>query len=135
MKWIHHRYVTDFEQMTDLGKALRSKLQAHAEVTVPAIIFDKPSADGTHKWLLAMDGSGKNAVETVYIPDKGRGTLCVSSQVGCALNCTFCSTATQGFNHHRPGLGRRAPPGQCAAQAAPPHQCGDDGHGRAVDEF
>ena len=100
MKWIHHRYVTDFEQMTDLGKALRAKLQEHAEVVVPNVVFDKPSADGTHKWLLGMGVDGKNAVETVYIPDKGRGTLCVSSQVGCGLNCTFCSTATQGFNRN-----------------------------------
>ena len=100
MKWIHHRYVTDFDQMTDLGKALRAKLQAHAEVVVPNVVFDKPSADGTHKWLLAMGTDGRNAIETVYIPDKGRGTLCVSSQVGCGLNCTFCSTATQGFNRN-----------------------------------
>jgi 23S rRNA (adenine2503-C2)-methyltransferase len=100
MKWIHHRYVTDFEQMTDLGKNLRAKLQEHAEVVVPGIVFDKPSADGTHKWLLGMGVDGKNAVETVYIPDKNRGTLCVSSQVGCGLNCTFCSTATQGFNRN-----------------------------------
>ena len=98
MKWIHHRHVTDFEEMTDLGKALRAKLHEHAEVRVPQIQFEKPSSDGTHKWLLAMDGS--NAIETVYIPDKGRGTLCVSSQVGCALNCTFCSTGTQGFNRN-----------------------------------
>jgi len=100
LKWIHHRHVTDFEQMTDLGKALRSKLHAHAQVNVPTVIFDKPSADGTHKWLLAMGSDGKNAIETVYIPDKGRGTLCVSSQVGCGLNCSFCSTATQGFNRN-----------------------------------
>nr|WP_084087021.1 23S rRNA (adenine(2503)-C(2))-methyltransferase RlmN [Lysobacter daejeonensis] len=98
MKWIHHRYVTDFADMTDLGKALRAKLEAHAEVRVPQVIFDKASTDGTHKWLLGMDP--KNAIETVYIPDKGRGTLCVSSQVGCALNCQFCSTATQGFNRN-----------------------------------
>ncbi len=98
MKWIHHRHVTEFADMTDLGKALRSKLETHAEVRVPQIQFDKPSEDGTHKWLLGMDG--KNAIETVFIPDKGRGTLCVSSQVGCALNCQFCSTATQGFNRN-----------------------------------
>ena len=100
MKWIHHRYVTDFDQMTDLGKSLRAKLQQHAEVVVPNVVFDKPSADGTHKWLLAMGVDGRNAIETVYIPDKTRGTLCVSSQVGCGLNCTFCSTATQGFNRN-----------------------------------
>ncbi|HZH44230.1 MAG TPA: 23S rRNA (adenine(2503)-C(2))-methyltransferase RlmN [Lysobacter sp.] len=98
MKWIHHRYVTDFAGMTDLGKALRAKLEARAEVRVPQVVFDKASEDGTHKWLLGMDTS--NAIETVYIPDKGRGTLCVSSQVGCALNCQFCSTATQGFNRN-----------------------------------
>ena len=98
MKWIHHRHVTDFNDMTDLGKALRAKLEEHADVRVPQIQFDKPSEDGTHKWLLGMDG--KNAIETVFIPDKGRGTLCVSSQVGCALNCQFCSTATQGFNRN-----------------------------------
>ena len=100
MKWIHHRYVTDFNEMTDLGKNLRAKLQEHAEVVVPQVVFDKPSSDGTHKWLLGMGVDGKNAVETVYIPDKSRGTLCVSSQVGCGLNCTFCSTATQGFNRN-----------------------------------
>ena len=98
MKWIHHRHVTDFDAMTDLGKALRAKLQQYAEVMVPQIQFEKPSTDGTHKWLLGMDG--KNAIEAVFIPDKGRGTLCVSSQVGCALNCQFCSTATQGFNRN-----------------------------------
>jgi len=98
MKWIHHRYVTDFAEMTDLGKALRAKLEERAEVRVPQLVFDKASADGTHKWLLGMDP--KNAIETVFIPDKGRGTLCVSSQVGCALNCQFCSTATQGFNRN-----------------------------------
>ena len=98
MKWIHHRHETDFAAMTDLGKALRAKLEQHAVVHVPQVIFDKASADGTHKWLLGMDP--KNAIETVFIPDKGRGTLCVSSQVGCALNCQFCSTATQGFNRN-----------------------------------
>lgn len=98
MKWIHHRHETDFAAMTDLGKALRAKLEAHAVVHVPQVIFDKASVDGTHKWLLGMDP--KNAIEAVFIPDKGRGTLCVSSQVGCALNCQFCSTATQGFNRN-----------------------------------
>ena len=100
MKWIHHRYVTDFGDMTDLGKVLRAKLEERAVVHAPQVVFDKASADGTHKWLLAMGADGKNAIETVYIPDKGRGTLCVSSQVGCALNCQFCSTATQGFNRN-----------------------------------
>ncbi len=98
MKWIHHRYATDFADMTDLGKALRAKLEERAVVRAPQMIFDKASEDGTHKWLLGMDP--KNAIEAVFIPDKGRGTLCVSSQVGCALNCQFCSTATQGFNRN-----------------------------------
>ena len=98
MKWIHHRHATTFEEMTDLGKVLRAKLEEKAEIVVPNVLFDKGSEDGTHKWLLGMDGG--NAIETVYIPDKGRGTLCVSSQVGGARNCSFCSTATQGFNRN-----------------------------------
>lgn len=98
MKWIYHRHATAFADMTDLGKALRSKLEDRCEVRPPKLTFDKPSQDGTHKWLLGMDAG--NAVETVFIPDKGRGTLCVSSQVGCGLNCQFCSTATQGFNRN-----------------------------------
>jgi 23S rRNA (adenine2503-C2)-methyltransferase len=98
MKWIHHRHATSFAEMTDLGKALRARLEDRAEIVVPVVQLDKPSTDGTHKWLLGMDQ--RNAIEAVYIPDKGRGTLCVSSQVGCALNCTFCSTATQGFNRN-----------------------------------
>ncbi len=98
MKWIHHRCTTDFSEMTDLGKSLRAKLEERAVVHAPSVIFEKTAADDTQKWLLGMDA--KNAIETVYIPDKGRGTLCVSSQVGCALNCTFCSTATQGFNRN-----------------------------------
>nr|WP_222564382.1 23S rRNA (adenine(2503)-C(2))-methyltransferase RlmN [Lysobacter antarcticus] len=98
MKWIHHRYVTDFDEMTDLGKALRAKLHEHAEVRAPIVLTEKPSVDGTHKWLIGMDP--KNAIEAVFIPEKGRGTLCVSSQVGCALNCSFCSTGTQGFNRN-----------------------------------
>ena len=98
MKWMYHRHATDFGQMTDLGKELRGKLEQHAVVLPPNTMFEKPSTDGTHKWLLGMDGG--NAIESVFIPDKGRGTLCVSSQVGCGLNCTFCSTGTQGFNRN-----------------------------------
>jgi 23S rRNA (adenine2503-C2)-methyltransferase len=98
MKWIYHRHVTEIAQMTDLGKALRTKLEAAAVVIPPNILLEKPSTDGTHKWLLGMDSG--NAIEAVFIPDKGRGTLCVSSQVGCGLNCQFCSTATQGFNRN-----------------------------------
>jgi 23S rRNA (adenine2503-C2)-methyltransferase len=98
MKWIYHRHICDFELMSDLGKDLRGKLLERAMVMPPNVVLDKPSNDGTHKWLLGMDQT--NAIETVFIPDKGRGTLCVSSQVGCGLNCQFCSTATQGFNRN-----------------------------------
>src|SRR5579885_3231206 len=98
MKWIYHRLKDEFEAMTDLGKSLREKLAEAAYVGPPKTLLDKVSSDGTRKWLLGMDGG--NAVETVYIPEPSRGTLCVSSQIGCALNCTFCSTATQGFNRN-----------------------------------
>ncbi|GMU42223.1 MAG: 23S rRNA (adenine(2503)-C(2))-methyltransferase RlmN [Xanthomonadales bacterium] len=98
MKWIYHHGVTDFAAMTDVGKALRAKLEAGAEIRPPKVLFQKVSTDGTTKWLIELDGG--NAVETVYIPEPTRGTLCVSSQVGCSLNCTFCSTATQGFNRN-----------------------------------
>ncbi|WP_440997304.1 23S rRNA (adenine(2503)-C(2))-methyltransferase RlmN [Arhodomonas sp. SL1] len=98
LKWLHQRRVTDFERMTDLSKALRSRLRECAEVRLPRPVFDQESRDGTRKWVLALDGG--NAIETVFIPENGRGTLCVSSQVGCALDCTFCSTAQQGFNRN-----------------------------------
>jgi 23S rRNA (adenine2503-C2)-methyltransferase len=98
MKWVYHRHVDDFEQMTDLGKTLRNKLADVAEIAPASTLLDKQSADGTRKWLLGREGG--NAVETVYIPEPTRGTLCVSSQVGCGLNCRFCSTATQGFNRN-----------------------------------
>ena len=98
IKWIHQRGVYDFDAMTDLSKALRAKLSELCEVRLPEVIFDQRSADGTRKWLLRLDGG--NAIETVFIPEPNRGTLCVSSQVGCALECSFCSTATQGFNRN-----------------------------------
>ena len=98
MKWIYHRLEDDFGNMTDVGKALRAKLEASCYVGPPKTLFDKGAADGTHKWLLGMDGG--NAVEAVYIPEPTRGTLCVSSQVGCGRNCQFSSTATQGCNRN-----------------------------------
>src|SRR4249919_783717 len=98
MKWMYHRHVTDLAEMTDLGKALRAKLEDKAVVLPPPVQFEKPALDGTHKWLLGAEKAG--AIESVFIPDKGRGTLCVSSQVGCGLACTFCSTGTQGFNRN-----------------------------------
>ena len=95
-RWIHQRGVDDFDAMTDLAKSLRDKLKALAEVRAPAIRSEQRSADGTVKWLFDV-GVG-NGIETVFIPEDDRGTLCVSSQVGCALDCKFCSTGRQGFN-------------------------------------
>jgi 23S rRNA (adenine2503-C2)-methyltransferase len=98
MKWIYRRGVSDVTAMTDLGKALRERLSAVAEVRVPEIIHRQVSGDGTRKWLLRFEGN--QAIEMVFIPEPGRGTLCISSQVGCAMDCTFCSTAQQGFNRN-----------------------------------
>ena len=98
MRWIYHEGVDRFEDMTNLSKALRARLEDVAQVRVPELVTDHPSVDGTRKWVLRM--GDHNAIETVFIPDGERGTLCVSSQVGCTLNCTFCSTATQGFNRN-----------------------------------
>jgi len=98
LKWIHQFGVADFDAMTNISKELRIRLEDTAEITAPKIIFEQKSDDGTRKWLLQVDGD--NRVEMVFIPEKGRGTLCVSSQVGCALDCTFCSTARQGFNRN-----------------------------------
>jgi 23S rRNA (adenine2503-C2)-methyltransferase len=98
MKWIYGQGVTDFEAMTNLSKGLRAALQSCAEIGLPTVVSDYTSDDGSRKWLLQMaDG---NCIETVYIPEAERGTLCVSSQVGCMLNCSFCSTAQQGFNRN-----------------------------------
>ncbi|MEO1889256.1 MAG: 23S rRNA (adenine(2503)-C(2))-methyltransferase RlmN [Cycloclasticus sp.] len=98
LKWIHQVGVSDFESMTNISKALRERLADVAEIRVPEIVFEQKSEDGTYKWVLELDG--QNRIETVFIPEEGRGTLCVSSQVGCALECTFCSTAQQGFNRN-----------------------------------
>jgi 23S rRNA (adenine2503-C2)-methyltransferase len=115
--WIHQFGVADFAQMTDIAKSLREKLQQQAVVQAPAINYAHISTDGTRKWLFDVGpgggaahaedsgGSGRdqawrNGVETVFIPEDDRGTLCVSSQVGCALECTFCSTGRQGFNRN-----------------------------------
>jgi len=99
LQWIHQRGVTDFAQMTDLSKDLRARLAELAEVRLPLVSVEQNSRDGTRKWLLQMDGVD-NAVECVLIPEDNRMTLCVSSQVGCTLNCSFCSTARQGFNRN-----------------------------------
>ena len=96
VKWIHQKGVMDFDQMTNLSKSLRDRLKDIAEVRPPQVTFRGDSEDGTRKWLMEVDGGSK--VETVYIPEGDRGTLCVSSQVGCSLDCSFCSTGKQGFN-------------------------------------
>ena len=96
--WMHQRFVSDFADMTDVAKSLREKLAQEAEVRVPAIISDDAAADGTRKWLLDV-GQG-NAVEAVFIPEEERGTLCVSTQAGCAVDCAFCSTGKQGFSRN-----------------------------------
>lgn len=98
MKWIHQHGVSEFDEMTNLSKALREKLKQVAQVRTPKIVAEQFSEDGTIKWLLEVDNH--NSVEAVYIPEKNRGTLCISSQVGCALECTFCSTGQQGFNRN-----------------------------------
>ena len=98
LRWIHHMGAQRFDQMTDLAKSLRIRLEAEAELPLPSILHDHTSNDGTRKWLVDV-GQG-NAIEAVYIPETNRGTLCVSSQAGCAVNCRFCSTGHQGFNRN-----------------------------------
>jgi 23S rRNA (adenine2503-C2)-methyltransferase len=97
-RWIHQFGASDFDAMTDLAKSLREKLAGRAVVVAPDVISDHTSADGTRKWLLDV-GQG-NAIETVFIPEENRGTLCISTQAGCAVNCRFCSTGKQGFNRN-----------------------------------
>ncbi len=124
MQWVYQRRVFDFGQMTDLGKGLRQRLAAEAEIRLPQITADRQSVDGTRKWLLAVPGG--SAVEMVYIPETDRATLCISSQVGCALNCTFCATARQGYN-------RNLTTGEIIAQLLIAEQLLSDGPGeRAV---
>jgi 23S rRNA (adenine2503-C2)-methyltransferase len=98
LQWVHQRGELSFEAMTDLGKILRNDLIENTELRPPEIAGEQISHDGTRKWLVRVDAG--NCVEMVYIPEGERGTLCVSSQVGCALNCSFCSTAQQGFNRN-----------------------------------
>jgi len=98
MRWVHQRFVDDVGAMTDLAKPLRESLAASATVQGPSVIRDTTASDGTRKWLL--DAGNGNAVEAVYIPEDDRGTLCISSQAGCALDCAFCSTGKQGFNRN-----------------------------------
>jgi 23S rRNA (adenine2503-C2)-methyltransferase len=98
LRWIHQAGVDDFDAMTDISKALRDGLARTAVITAPAVRRDTIASDGTRKWLL--DVGTNNAIESVFIPETARGTLCISSQAGCALECTFCSTGRQGFNRN-----------------------------------
>ena len=98
LHWVHQFGEDDFERMTDVAKGLRAKLAERAEVRLPQLLGDATAADGTRKWLLDV-GNG-NAVECVFIPEENRGTLCISTQAGCALDCAFCSTGKQGFNRN-----------------------------------
>jgi len=151
MQWLYKRGVGSFAEMTDLAKELRARLAERALVQPPQILSVQRSADGTTKWLLEADA--RQAFEMVFIPEPDRGTLCISSQVGCALDCSFCATAQQGFNRNlttaeivgqvwlaeqelaraeraRRGAGRGA-----LRRAAPRHQRRAHGHGRAAGEL
>jgi len=97
-RWIHQRGATQFDEMTDLAKSLREKLKASAHIKALDVISQHISSDGTIKWLFSVGGG--DAVETVFIPEDGRGTLCISSQAGCAVGCRFCSTGHQGFSRN-----------------------------------
>ncbi len=98
MQWIYRRGQDGFDGMSNLSKDLRARLARHFEIRTPELVTEQVSTDGTRKWVLRLDGG--NAIETVYIPEEGRATLCISSQVGCAMDCSFCSTAQQGFNRN-----------------------------------
>jgi 23S rRNA (adenine2503-C2)-methyltransferase len=98
LKWIYRRGAADFALMTDLARDFRRELAGVAEIAVPEIVAEQRSNDGTRKWMLRMDAV--QGIETVYIPEPDRGTLCISSQVGCAMDCSFCATAQQGFNRN-----------------------------------
>jgi len=98
IKWIHQQGVSDFSQMTNIARQLREQLQQRAVIKSPEVVLDELSDDGTRKWVLQLEDG--NQIETVYIPERDRGTLCVSSQAGCALDCSFCSTGRRGFNRN-----------------------------------
>ncbi|MBA3478592.1 MAG: 23S rRNA (adenine(2503)-C(2))-methyltransferase RlmN, partial [Lautropia sp.] len=98
LRWIHQRTERDWDAMTDLARSFKQRLEASAVIAAPAIVADHTAADATRKWLFDV-GAG-NAVEAVFIPEARRGTLCVSTQAGCAVNCRFCSTGKQGFSRN-----------------------------------
>ena len=118
LQWLHARGCDDFAAMTNLSKALRERLAQGSQIAAPQVQADHLASDGTRKWLFQVPGG--SAIETVYIPETRRGTLCVSSQVGCQLNCSFCQTARQGFNRN---LGVDEIVGQiwAASRLLPPH--------------
>ena len=97
-KWLHQSLEGDFAAMSDLAKSLREKLEGVARIHAPTVVGDTEAGDGTRKWLMKVDAA--NAVEAVFIPETNRGTLCISSQAGCVLDCAFCSTGKQGFNRN-----------------------------------
>ncbi len=98
LQWIYQRGINDFDAMTDISKATRTTLAELCCISTPEVVLTQPSKDGTHKWLIKLDSG--NCVEMVFIPEDDRGTLCISSQIGCALECRFCATAQQGFNRN-----------------------------------
>lgn len=98
MQWIYRRTRNSFDEMSNISKDLRTRMAQHFEIRTPELVTEQISQDGTRKWVLRLDGG--NAIETVYIPEEGRATLCISSQVGCAMDCAFCSTAQQGLNRN-----------------------------------
>ncbi len=135
MKWIHHHGVRDFDQMSNLGRALRERLAQVAEITPPDIADQQDSSDGTRKWAIRVHGGA--LVEAVLIPEGDRATLCVSSQVGCSLDCKFCSTGKQGFQRDLTAaeiigqvwLAIDSYGGWQSAQGSGRDERGDDGHG------
>lgn len=98
LQWLHQQGARHFDAMTNLSKGLRATLAETCTIHAPEVVYDRTAADGTRKWLLRLDSG--NCIETVFIPEPGRGTLCVSSQIGCALDCSFCATGKQGFNRN-----------------------------------
>ncbi len=135
---MYHYCSDNFDDMTDINKVLRNKLKEVAEIRAPEVVEEQRSSDGTIKWAIAV---GDQRVETVYIPEDDRATLCVSSQVGCALECKFCSTAQQGFNRNLRvseiiGGMARGENRRCGQNYRPTsdHQRGDDGDGRTAAE-
>lgn len=134
LRWMHREGCDDFDRMTDVAKTLRARLKDEACVAAPAVARDSVSTDGTRKWLLDV-GNG-NAVETVFIPETNRGTLCISSQAGCALDCAFCSTGKQGFNRNLGAgeiIGQLWLANRLLGEAAPAQASDDEpGNGRVI---